>query len=954
MRNLLVFMLAFLVLFSLSFAKSTSQNVQPLTAKTKTSLFQAQKPSSLPENANILVHFRTDTLIWHEDFESGATGWMSVDETDVGIMWHQDDWMAHGGAGDLSWWMADTTLGNNGGYLSHWYQVLDTPDITLSGSPTLTFYHRLSCEPPAGATSPYDGWDGVNVRISTDGGATWTVLQNPTPAYTANSLYSFGYEFGEGPNVPGWAGAILNWTQVTFDLSAYTGQTVRIRFAFASDPAYDTSDDPTMFGWQVDDIVVADGSNILYSNDGTQADMTAQNWAPLGGDYWHIATDPTAPSPTHIADSNDPATGTYHPNMIDSYISPYFYVSDTLSEAYLDFALQGTFDDNNTFPDVDYFGVFVQVKGEAVWRYVSNLTMNPNNPNYVYSSAPTSWAWFSESYSSGTVDLSPLLGDTLRVKFTFYSDDDAPIGTALQVDDVIVWHPATILQPPTNLAATAGDGYVDLVWDDLNVSGHQVFVYDDGTFENGIHVTSGTADAGTYFNSPAPATIDTLWVYGSQYNTSTTATIKVWDASGGSISNTPLYTKTVTLVQNQWNVYDLTSENWTVPGDFVAGIEITPDISITLDENTVPSQHSWVFLGSWSTWASVAAANGLPDGEWGVRAAVTYSSSTNITYNVYRRLQSNPNYGSAIATGLTSASYHDASVTNGETYCYVVTAVYPGQGESDYSNEVCATPMSSTIYEMAYDDGTAESFYPVGTGNYVAVRFRPIGWPTDVVKIKVYFKDPGGTAQFVIFDDDGANGYPGTQLYAMTKANLDAGWNEVDVTGITINDGEFYAGVRFTPLTKDIGIDESLPFYDKSYIKISSGDWSKFSDLGLNYNVMIRVMLDSANVVGISGTDPNLIREFSLEQNYPNPFNPTTTIRFAIPADMSGQQVTLKVFDLLGREINTLVNGRMNSGYYQVTWDGRDMAGNPVTSGIYFYTIKAGDKVQTRKMILMK
>jgi len=92
----------------------------------------------------------------------------------------------------------------------------------------------------------------------------------------------------------------------------------------------------------VDEVKVADGANVLYYNDGTQPDMTPLNWAPVGGDYWHIGTDPLAPSPTHIADSNDPLTGTYHPNMIDSYISPYFWLPDTISEAYLDFQCQGT------------------------------------------------------------------------------------------------------------------------------------------------------------------------------------------------------------------------------------------------------------------------------------------------------------------------------------------------------------------------------------------------------------------------------------------------------------------------------------------------------------------------------------------------------------------------------------------------------------------------------------
>lgn len=958
MKHSVTFLSLLMVFCFLSFslAKDVPGTTRALQAKTQISQFETAVTTAPTHiSGQILIHMRGDSLIWLEDYESGAPGWFSVDETDVGIKWHQDDWMAYGGTGDLSWWMADTTLGNNGGYLSHWYQVLDTPDITLTGNPVLTFVHRLKCEDPAGASPPYDGWDGVNVRISVDGGTNWTVLTNPTPAYTASSLYSFGFEFGEGPNVPGWAGDISSWTPVTIDLSAYSGQTVRIRFAFASDPAYDTGDDPTMFGWQVDEVKVADGANVLYYNDGTQTDMTAQNWAPVGGDYWHIGTDLLAPSPTHIADSNDPNTGTYHPNMIDSYISPYFYLPDTISEAYLDFQCQGTFSDNNTFPEVDYFGAFVQVKGETNWRYVSNITMNPNNPNYVYSSAPPSWAWFSQSYTSGQVDLSPLLGDSIRVKFTFYSDEDAPMGTALQVDDVIIWTPVSTLQPPTNLAATPGDGYVDLTWDEMNVSGHNQFIYDDGTFENGIHVTSGTADAATYFNSLSPSTIDTIWVWGSQYNTSTTTTLKVWLVNNGIIDPTPTYTKSVTLLQNQWNVYDVSAENWTVNGDFVAGIEISNPISIALDETTVPSQHSWVNLGGWSTWQSVALGAGLPDGEWGIRAAVTYAGGTNITYKVYRRLESNPNYGTAIASGLTSAFYHDTGVTNGETYCYVVTAVYPGQGESGYSNEVCGvTPQAATIYEMGYDDGTPESFYNVGLGNYVAVKFELNGWPQDVVKVKAYFNNGPGTAQFKIWDDTGTGGLPGNELATVNLGTIQSGWNEAAVSGVSITSGNFYVGIRYAPSTPDIGIDETPPIDDMSYLKIgTTGNWEKFTSLGLNYDVMIRCFVDSG-MVGIANTDPSLIEDFRLLQNYPNPFNPTTSIAFTIPAKMAGEKVTLKVYDLLGREVTTLFDGVATPGVHQVMWNGKNASGNLVTSGIYFYTIKAGSVVQTRKMVLMR
>lgn len=85
---------------------------------------------------------------------------------------------------------------------------------------------------------------------------------------------------------------------------------------------------------------------------------------------------------------------------------------------------------------------------------------------------------------------------------------------------------------------------------------------------------------------------------------------------------------------------------------------------------------------------------------------------------------------------------------------------------------------------------------------------------------------------------------------------------------------------------------------------------------------------------------------FWLEQNYPNPFNPSTTIKFQIP---KSSFITLKVFDLLGREVVTLVNEEMTPGSYNRRFDGSGLA-----SGVYQYRLQAGSYTQTRKLILQK
>jgi len=87
-------------------------------------------------------------------------------------------------------------------------------------------------------------------------------------------------------------------------------------------------------------------------------------------------------------------------------------------------------------------------------------------------------------------------------------------------------------------------------------------------------------------------------------------------------------------------------------------------------------------------------------------------------------------------------------------------------------------------------------------------------------------------------------------------------------------------------------------------------------------------------------------KEFKLEQNYPNPFNPTTTIQYQLPQDA---RVTLKVYDILGSEVTTLVNEEQEAGYKEVQFNG-----NGIASGMYVYRLQAGEYVSIKKMMFLK
>jgi len=106
------------------------------------------------------------------------------------------------------------------------------------------------------------------------------------------------------------------------------------------------------------------------------------------------------------------------------------------------------------------------------------------------------------------------------------------------------------------------------------------------------------------------------------------------------------------------------------------------------------------------------------------------------------------------------------------------------------------------------------------------------------------------------------------------------------------------------------------------------------------------------DVTSVENSSSKLPTVFSLEQNYPNPFNPSTQINYSIPSEGF---VTLKIYDIIGREIRTLVNQNQKIGNYTIMWNGINDNGVEVASGIYFYHLQVSDKFsKTNKMVFLK
>lgn len=123
-------------------------------------------------------------------------------------------------------------------------------------------------------------------------------------------------------------------------------------------------------------------------------------------------------------------------------------------------------------------------------------------------------------------------------------------------------------------------------------------------------------------------------------------------------------------------------------------------------------------------------------------------------------------------------------------------------------------------------------------------------------------------------------------------------------------------------------------------------------ELGETYQYVLGVARpDGSEVRSAAAEVTTIAHVFFLRQNYPNPFNPTTTIAFTLP---NKQHVALAVFDARGSNVRTLVDGTVEAGETEIRWDGKDGGGKPVSSGVYFYRLQAGTRVQTRKLVLIR
>ena len=324
-----------------------------------------------------------------------------------------------------------------------------------------------------------------------------------------------------------------------------------------------------------------------------------------------------------------------------------------------------------------------------------------------------------------------------------------------------------------------------------------------------------------------------------------------------------------------------------------------------------------------SNWVSSA----LGSGPFASSQSTTYSvQSTDINASIVANMRSICNLefisvGGTVYVNGSHPSPYTAEVVE-QNSVYATGGWYSSNGiEYNFDHWVKdGQSFSSTITPSAH--GSYNAVYvgkPTNTSEYAGASYADVGDP-----IVVTWVDNPNTAvnQFQIWRKVKHDGVTGSPVLLTTVGR-----------GVQTYTDYEYAGTD--------GYTDDLLWYDVRAYYSTDGTYSD-ADYQAAFGAPSASTLENNLVATLSNEIP---AEYSIS-NYPNPFNPTTTINYQLPQDGF---VTIKVYDMLGKEIATLVDGSRTAGYHNVNFDA-----SRLTSGIYIYTINANNYVQSKKMILMK
>lgn len=335
-----------------------------------------------------------------------------------------------------------------------------------------------------------------------------------------------------------------------------------------------------------------------------------------------------------------------------------------------------------------------------------------------------------------------------------------------------------------------------------------------------------------------------------------------------------------------------------------------------------------------------------------------------------------------VYTTLGSDTYPDDDTLMGDGFVYnpiQIDSIWdngpmvnrPGLGANGYDASQLVPPMTT------YGDNQIQGVVRIADDFTIT---HPGGW--EINKIILYGYQTGGDTTVPSFTGytlqiwDGPPNDGGTVVFGDTMTNvLDTTameWTEIfrvsstsitntqrpiwahalTVSGITLMPGNYWldfsasGSLASGPWVPPIVMDTLQTTGNSLRYVVADNEWAPSVDggSGTQLGYPFQIYFDTLTVSGIAGNETPV--KYELYQNYPNPFNPVTKIKYDIPKQSF---VTLRIYDMLGREIRTLVNSELEPGAYSFDFDASSFA-----SGVYFYRLTAGSFVQERKMVLLK
>jgi type IX secretion system substrate protein/immune inhibitor InhA-like protein len=812
MRKYNWYTLAFLIFFIATFSVAANEVAE-------------QKMNSTRLVSETTLSLDEDEVVWLYDFEDpeGLDNWIFTDpqNSPQDVHWQTDGWEPHGG--ENSWRCFDSSVGSTvfGGYNSDWMQTITLPaqDFTSVTAGTLDFWFR--CVAEAG------NWDGATILVAYGPDVDNLTYEIPIPNagfgdYDETNMTGFA-TWWPGLTVPGWA-SIATYTNAVFDLSAYAGNAyVRISLAFASDGAYNSTDDTTYFGFQVDDISLNLDGTVVFANDAEsgQGDMAFLT----GGQASTVDSVPNifglfepegAPSATHALgiETYDPEWASFAHAMECPSTFDAIALLDHQSQ-YFDFAHRGDWETGGD--DRCRFYLQIYTPDSDSWEYP--VWGDP----YYYSNVPTEWT-NAHGYYNVPIEMNTL-GAQEGIKFR------------------ILWH-------------HGADGYTDdyfggMYWDDLAVMKHSL--------EHDIETSFGNVSYPTTMGYPVVGEV----IY-----------------SNGGISD-ETFVGLWGMAQPSWPVYP----NGT-------------NIAVAAGETSTQYINT---IGNTGTWIPIAAG------------ATTISAGHTLADDIPEN--------DLVTTDLTILEENHFELGyDFRTITHFSTAHPVGGGPI-----TCFTPIADEIVDPA-----------THIFNIIEYQFRWYGNQGDG-DIKIHFGSTPGADDIWVSDPIGLVADEAIMDFVLDLSGT------TELEGLT---GDFYVWTELLTAHDDgHGIPSPLRTITQETFDDHHFDYDGTTATETDSDWRVNVVVEAVEASSVDSVNA-LPTEFALNNAYPNPFNPTTMLTFDV-ASLSN--ISLKVYNLMGQEIATLVSGAQTIGTHSISFDASNLS-----SGVYFVRMQADGFNAMQKIMLMK